>query len=134
MPDNRPRPLLLNHIHGYFLVELPLRAASGRPRERRSAQLQANFSEPNLKLNELRQLEAQGFVLDTTHDRFDDTGLVGYVFAHESKWHSQFASQERCALEFPGHPAFFPAQEMDAALTAPCPHPFPHEKAPCLSA
>ncbi|WP_241082637.1 hypothetical protein [Achromobacter xylosoxidans] len=46
--------------------------ANGRPRERRSAQLQASFSEPNLKLKELRLLEAQGFVLDTTHDQFDD--------------------------------------------------------------
>jgi hypothetical protein len=108
--------------------------ASGRSRERRSAQLQASFTEPDLKLNELRPLEAQGFMLDTTHDQFDDTGLVGYVFGHGREWHRQFASQERRALEFPSYPAFFPAQELEAALTAARPHPIPHEKAPCLPA
>lgn len=79
-------------------------------------------------------LEAQGFVLDITHEQFENTGLMGSVFVLESAWYCQFARHERRALEFPGHPAFFPTEELDAALTAACLHPFPHEKASCPSA
>ncbi|MDF8359425.1 hypothetical protein [Achromobacter anxifer] len=81
---------------------------------------------PSLASNQCHVwLEAQGFVLDITHEQFENTGLMGSVFVLDSKWHGQFANHDRRAVEFPGHPAFFPAEELDAALTACCPPPFP---------
>lgn len=39
--------------------------------------------------------EVGDFILDLTHDQFEETGLTGWVFEREGGWHSQFSDQER---------------------------------------
>ncbi|QDQ25300.1 hypothetical protein FNU76_02430 [Chitinimonas arctica] len=39
--------------------------------------------------------EAAGYIIDITHDQFEDTGLVGWVFPLSSTWHTSFGEIER---------------------------------------
>lgn len=39
--------------------------------------------------------EVGDYIVDVTHDQFDDTGLTGWVFRRNQGWHAEFAEIER---------------------------------------
>ena len=51
---------------------------------------------PNLEGNQSHAwVEVGKFILDITHDQFDETGLGGWVFPKENPWHQQFGELEK---------------------------------------
>jgi len=63
-------------------------------------------------------LEAEGVVLDITHDQFADTGMAGWVFPLDNAWHRKFQQQCRKAPEYPGYDQLQLDAECDAAIEA----------------
>jgi hypothetical protein len=41
--------------------------------------------------------EVGDYIIDVTHDQFDDTGLTGWVFHRDHSWYAEFAEIERRA-------------------------------------
>ena len=39
--------------------------------------------------------EIEGYVIDITHDQFDDSGLSGWVFAGRTSWHAEFLDMDQ---------------------------------------